>query len=152
MIINTDYSNAFWNDVVVNLRDTISPEFAPVPVYVSPVFQESGNLGIRIWGESSSTIDYMQSGWSRSFDVTIALYMIKENPDEVFFKQFYQDAERLYQLLFDNKFIGANGTNNGFIDGVVSELIINEIEKDEEDINGLHVAKFNYQCIVQRSD
>ena len=71
----------------------------------------------------------------------ISLYEIEANPSEAYYKQFYNDIERIYQLLFTNaKTNSTTVTGSGnkssavtkeWIDGKCDELIINEFEGEK---------------------
>tara|TARA_Y100000310_G_C20546370_1_gene745793 strand:- start:140 stop:601 length:462 start_codon:yes stop_codon:yes gene_type:complete len=151
LVLDTSYSNAFWDDVIDNIKGFLTGEFA-IPIYVSPIYKENGNFAIRIWGESSETVEFINDGWTKRYDCTIAVYFKESKPNQIFYKRFYQDVEKVYQLLFNNKNVSASGSNNGFIDGVVSGTSINELDAIEEEVSGLHVAKLSYQCLVNRNN
>ena len=80
------------------------------------------------------------------------LIKIEKNAREPFFKQLYGDAERLYQVLHNNtsytKTVGS--TTLSWINGKVDEIEINELEGDEGDIDGLHTAKMEFSCLIER--
>ena len=79
---------------------------------------------------------------------------------EVFYKQFYNDIERIYQLLFDNAkhnstTSSVSGNNRGsvthkWIDGVCEDFIINDLTDEEEGIEGLNSCKFTFNCKISR--
>ena len=78
--------------------------------------------------------------------------MIEKNPREGFYKQLYGDAERLYQLLHNNKTLSktVGSTTLAWINGKIDDIEFNEFEEDEEDIDGLNVAKLSFNCLVER--
>ena len=88
--------------------------------------------------------------------------MIDANPKEFFYKQFYNDMERVYQLLFDEALVKEttvtkSGNSSGsvthkFLDGRCEEMVINDFEGEEEDINGLNVCKFIFNCKLLREN
>ena len=59
-------------------------------------------FSIRIWGNDAETSEYLASAWQKQYNVEISLYEIETNPGEAYYKQFYNDIERIYQLLFTN--------------------------------------------------
>ena len=91
----------------------------------------------------------------------VALYEIETNPGEAYFKQFYNDIERIYQLLFANAknksttLSGGSGNNTSSVthkwfDGICDEFTINEFEEGEEEIDGLNVCRFIFNCKIMR--
>ena len=79
----------------------------------------------------------------------IVLYTIGKDADERFYEQLYSDAERLNQLLFNNKVNGA--ASFPWHDGTVGEVTFDDYEEDEEDIDGLHLARFSFSCRLSRA-
>ena len=82
----------------------------------------------------------------------IFLYEIETNPGEAFYKQFLNDSERLYQLLFskNNLSTTVGSTTLNYYDGVVESMTINDFVGEEEDIEGLNVCKFEFNCTLSR--
>ena len=80
------------------------------------------------------------------------MYHIEQNPTEIFYKQIYQDAERLNQVIFNNqtKTITVGGRDFTWIAAEIDSIDINPEEETEEDINGLHSASLSFSCLVSR--
>ena len=156
------YENVFYDFVMDPLRDLFIAEYAYGKIYIAPSILHQDPFSIRIWGNSTETNEYFTSAWQKQYNVEISLYEIEKNPGEAYFKQFYNDIERIYQLLFANaktKSTSVTGSGNNssavthvWIDGVCEEFTINEFEGDEEEIDGLNVCKFIFNCKIMRED
>ena len=157
------YENVLYDFVMDPLRDLFITEYNYGKIYIAPSILHQDAFSIRIWGNSAETNEYYATAWQKQYNVEIALYEIEKNPGEEYFKQFYNDIERIYQLLFTNaKFksttlSGGSGSNTScvthkWIDGVCEEITINELEGAEEEIDGLNVAKFIFNCKITRVD
>jgi hypothetical protein len=155
------YENVFYDFCLDPLRDLIVTEYNYGKVYISPEILHKDPFSIKIWGASSETEQYFASAWQQQYNVLISLYEIEKNPGETFFKQFINDAERLYQLLYTNAktksttLSSGSGSNTSsvthtWIDGVCEGFTINELEGEEEEIEGLNVAKFEFSCKIMR--
>tara|TARA_R100001594_G_scaffold14555_3_gene31005 strand:+ start:10856 stop:11329 length:474 start_codon:yes stop_codon:yes gene_type:complete len=154
LVKGSTYENVFYEYVLSGLKSIFNSEFTnSAKVYVAPEILYPDNFQIRLWGNSSSTNEFWQSGWQKEYDVDISLYMIEKNPQELFYKQLYQDSERLYQLLHNNrtKSITVGSTTLTWIDANVSDVVINSFDGEEEDIDGLNTAKLSFTCLVERS-
>jgi hypothetical protein len=156
------YENVFYDYVMDPLRDLFITEYTYGKVYIAPSILHQDPFSIRIWGNSAETTEYFTSTWQKQYNIEISLYEIETNPGEAYFKQFYNDIERIYQLLFANAktnstAVTGSGNNSSavthvWIDGVCDELTINEFEGDEEDIEGLNVCRFIFDCKIMRED
>ena len=157
------YENVLYDFVMDPLRDLFIAEYTYGKVYIAPTILHKDPFSIRIWGNSAETNEYYASAWQKQYNVEIALYEIESNPGEAFYKQFYNDTERIYQLLFSNAttksttLSGGSGSNSSsvshtWVDGVCEEFTINEFEGEEEEIDGLNVCKFIFNCKIIRED
>tara|TARA_Y100001963_G_C6781741_1_gene450310 strand:- start:1549 stop:2001 length:453 start_codon:yes stop_codon:yes gene_type:complete len=144
------YNNVFYDYVLDPLRDALISEFNYGSVYISPVYQDMGNLSIRLFGTESEVETYDLDHWTKKYTIEIAMYLIEPNADEGFYKQLYNDSERLFQLLFTNKTkettIGS--TTFKWFGGVVEEVSIDDLEDDEVEVEGLHSIKTTFECFV----
>ena len=146
------YENIFFGFVLDPLRDMILAEYSGVKVYIAPEILHPDNFQVRIWGESAVTDEVWLNSWQKEYTSNVYLYLISKNPDEEFYKQLYADGERAYQLLQNNKTksktIGS--TTLTWINGRAEDMIVNDLEGDEEDIDGLNVAKLTFTCLVEK--
>ena len=93
---------------------------------------------------------------------SVDVYEIEKNGNEVFHKQFFNDIQRIYQLLVDNAKTNAttltgSGNNTSskkltWVNGVCDDYTINEFVGEEEEIDGLNVCRFNFNCIIIRTN
>ena len=157
------YENVLYDFVMDPLRDLFITEYTYGKIYIAPSILHKDPFSIRIWGNSAETNEYYASAWQKQYNVEISLYEIETNPGEAYYKQFYNDIERIYQLLFTNAkakattLSGGSGNNtssvsHSWIDGVCEEFTINEFEEDEDEIDGLNVCKFIFNCKVMREN
>ena len=148
------HENIFFDYVLDPLRDLFIAEYSYGKIYIAPRILHKDPFTIRIWGSETSTDQYVASAWQKQYDIQIALYSIEKNPGEKYYQQFFKDAERIYQLLFNNKAKSTtvNSVTHVWIDGVCEGFIINEYEEEEEVVDGLNVARFNFNCKVMRED
>ena len=155
------YENVFFDFVMDPLRDLFITEYAYGNIYIAPAIEQQVPFSIRIWGNSTDTSEYMESTWHKQYNAQISLYLIEANPSEVFYKQFYNDIERIYQLLFANAknksttLSGGSGSNassvtHKWFDGVCEGFSINDFEGEEENIEGLNVCRFIFNCKIMR--
>ena len=149
LVLDTSYSNVFYTNVLAKLRSIITTDRA-YTVYISPDYKDHGSYSIRLWGSSAETDVLLASEWRRVYNVVIALYSTGEDGDEAFYEQFYSDAERLFQLLYNNTENGA--ASYPWHDGVVGDVSYDEFEGGEDAVDGLHVARFSFSCRISRAD
>ena len=77
------------------------------------------------------------------------MYMVEPSPNENFWEQYYADGERLYQLLYNNESVAGS---LGWYDGTVESMRINEMEAEEEAVDGLWTIKYNFVCRINRAN
>ena len=148
------YDNVFFDFCLDPLRDLFTSDFNYGKIYIAPEIKHKDSFSIRIWGLNAESEMYVASGWQKQYNIEIALYEIETNPGEAFYKQFYNDSERIYQLLFNNKSKSTTigSTTHAWIDGVCEGFTINEFVGAEEEIEGLNVAKYVFNCKIIRED
>ena len=157
------YENVLYDFVMDPLRDLFITEYNYGKIYIAPSILHQDPFSIRIWGNSAETNEYYASAWQKQYNVEVSLYEIETNPGEAYFKQFYNDIERIYQLLFTNAkaksttLSGGSGSNtssvsHSWIDGVCEDFTINEFVGEEDTIEGLNVCRYTFNCKVMRED
>ena len=155
LAVNTGYENVFYDVVLDSIRDTLITEFNYGKIYISPNIMHKDPFQIRLWGISQEETDNLAGNeWQKRYNLEIILCAISNNPNEQFYKQFYQDSERIYQCLWNN-YKGAKSKTVGsktmhLIDGVMENI---EYGIDEDnDIEGLHTASIDFNILVNRAD
>ena len=157
------YENVFYDFVMEPLRDLFVTEYNYGTIYIAPSILHQASFSIRIWGNEAETNEYYATAWQKQYNVGISLYEIEQNPSEAYYKKFYNDIERIYQLLFTNAkkksttLSDGSGNNtssvtHAWIDGKCDELTINEFEEGEDEIKGLNVCKFIFNCKITREN
>jgi len=146
------YENVFFDYVMDPLRDLFVAEYNYGKIYISPQILHKDPFSIRIWGNECETISYNQNEWVKQYKNEIFLYEIETNPGEAFYKQFLNDSERLYQLLFskNNLSTTVGSTTLNYYDGVVESMTINDFVDEEEGIEGLNVCRFEFNVTLSR--
>ena len=129
------YENVFYDYVMDPLRDLFIAEYNYGKIYISPQILHKDPFSIRIWGNNAETEVTAASTWHKQYNIEISLYEIETNPGEAYFKQFYGDIERIYQLLFANAktnstTVSGSGNNSSSVthiwaDGRCDEFKIN---------------------------
>ena len=155
------YENVFYDYVLDPLRDIFMSEYNYGKIYIAPTIVHRDPFSIRIWGDSADTQLITSGSWQKEYSVEISLYEIEKNGNEVFHKQFFSDIQRVYQLLFENAKTNAttlSGSGNNtsskkhtWVNGVCDDYNINEFVGEEEEIDGLNVCKFNFNCTIIRT-
>ena len=147
------YENVFYDFVLDPLRDLFIAEYAYGNIYIAPSIIHQVPFSIRIWGLSAEKSEYVVDGHARVYNVEVALYMIEANPGEEFYKQFYNDGERVHQLMFENKTTSTTvgSTSLQWSDGSVNSMAINDLNDEEDAIEGLHSIKFDFSCNITAS-
>ena len=154
------YENVFYDYVMDPLRDLFVTEDSYGNIYIAPALTNQVPFSIRLWGDGAETEVTAASTWHKQYNIEISLYEIETNPNEAFYKQFYNDIERIYQLLFTNAktnstTVSGSGNNSSSVthiwaDGKCEEFTINEFEGAEETIDGLNVCRFIFNCKMMR--
>ena len=146
------YDNVWFNFILDPIRDYFNSEYNYGKIYISPQILHKDPFSIRIWGNECETISYNQNEWVKQYKNEIFLYEIEANPGEAFYKQFLNDSERIYQLLFskNNLSTTVGSTTLNYYDGVVESMTINDFVDEEDEIEGLNVCKFEFNCTLSR--
>jgi len=154
LVYNTDYQGVFYDYALDGVRDILISEYNYGKIYIAPNIMHKDPFQIRIWGNSASTELMVANEWQKEYQIDIVMYFIEQNPSEQFYKQLYNDAERLYQVMFNNKqkSITVGSKTLKWLDGVISNMAINELSPDEEEIEGLNSISFSFSCNINRDN
>jgi len=150
LVLDTTYNNVFYKNVLAKLRDLISADRDYGAIYISPTYEDKGSYSVRLWGSGAET-DHITTPteWTKTYSVDVSMYSVDQSPDESYWEQFLADGERLYQLMANN--INVSGSL-GWFDGMVEGMRIEDLEEDEEDVDGLHTIKYDFVCRISRAD
>ena len=156
LAIDSTYQNVFYDYVLDSIRDTLTTEFNYGKIYIAPNILHKDPFQIRIWGTSQEETENLAGNeWQKQYFAEIVLGAISQNPNEQFYKQFYQDSERIYQSLWNtyngSKVVTVNSNALTLLDGNI-ENIEYEIDDEEEGIEGLHLASIDFNILVNRPD
>ena len=142
------YDNIYYTYVLREIRAFLLNSSNFGGIYISPTYQPNMAQSIRLWGNSVETQETWRDKYTKSYDVDVCMYMTTKNITEGFYKIFYEESERIYQLMHDNK--KSTNTTLAYYAGEVSEIVFNEYEDEETEIDGLFKASFNFNCLVDR--
>ena len=156
------YINSAYDFVLDPLKDLLLAEFNYGKIYIAPEMQHNDPFSIRLWCDNIETHEFLSSAWVKQYNVEIFMYQIENNTREGFYKQFYNDIERIYQLLFEEGIKKATTITTGsgsqagtvtevWYDGQPGEMLINDFE-DEQEVSGLNVCKIIFNCKVMREN
>lgn len=151
--VGEGYHNVFYEYVLKGLKSTLHNEFPGTQVYIAPdIIDGSHPFSIRLWGISAEIESESTQQWQKRYEVEFDLYCIEKNANENFYKQFYADIEHIHQIIFNNKTLAVTVDSKTFtwIDGNIGEIEINDFKEEEDQIDGLHKASFNFSCLVER--
>ena len=146
------YENVIYDFVMDPLRDLFIAEYTYGKIYIAPAILHQDPFSIRIWGDSTETLGYNSNEWVKRYNNVISLYEIESRPGEAFYKQFLNDTERIYQLLFskNNLSTTVDSTTLNYYNGTVESVEINDFTEKEENIKGLNVCRFEYNVTLSR--
>ena len=152
LVLNTTYENVFYDVVLDGLRDILITEYKYGKIYIAPEIKYKDPFSIRLWGTDANTEIFTATEWQKQYNVEIVMYFIEQNPTERFYRQVYQDAERLNQLIFNNqtKTITVDGRDFVWLSGEIESIEVNTENEVEEDIKGLNSVLLSFSCLVSR--
>ena len=150
LVLDTTYNNVFYKNVLAKLRGLISADRDYGDIYISPTYEDKGSYSVRLWGSGAETDRITApTEWTKAYSVDVAMYSVEQSPDESYWEQFLADGERLYQIMANN--VNVSGSL-GWFDGMVGDMRIEDLEEDEEDVDGLHTIKYDFVCRISRAD
>ena len=150
LVLDTTYNNVFYKNVLAKLRGLISADRDYGAIYISPTYEDKGSYSVRLWGSGAETDRITApTEWTKAYSVDVSMYSVDQSPDESYWDQFLADGERLYQIMANN--VNVSGSL-GWFDGMVGDMRIEDLEEDEEAVDGLHTIKYDFVCRISRAD
>jgi len=147
--LDTDYKSKLWSGTANGLQKLIKTELDIYPTYVSPIYKETGNLGIRIFPISVNHEDRLGSDeWRRSETLEIVLYCKSKSMDDRLYEQFFNDFDNIYQLIYDNKTYPPLSSRPQWWDAVIDNVVFEQLTEDEAEIDNLHSIAMEFSCIT----
>ena len=152
LTINNTYQNVGFDYILDGLRDILIAEFAYGDIYISPVMKGIDPFQVKLWITNSTTEEHTAQSWTKSYTVSIELFMIDAHPDENSYKQLHQDTERIYQSLFNNSHKEITVASNAlqWYNGRADTITINDFEEDEASVEGLLKSTISFTCFISR--
>ena len=142
------YDNIYYTYILREIRGFLLDSSNFGGIYISPKIEPNISQSIRLWGDNVVTEESWNDKYIKNYSVDINLYMKINNINENFYKVFYQESERVYQLMYNNK--KSSNSTLAYYAGEVSEIVYNEFEDEESEIDGLFKANFQFNCLVDR--
>ena len=95
------YSSVLWEEVLQRVQEIIRDEYNVSP-YVAPTLNLKTPSPFRIWTQSQGTETLYGGAWHKEYTISINHYL-KTEDSERFYRKVHEEAERLYQLFFNNQ-------------------------------------------------
>ena len=141
------YDDVFWTNVLKKIESLIEDSTNYGHIYIAPNMQIQAPQSIRLWGTSANSEVLKYTEWIKRYNVEISLYMTAQSDSENFYKIFYDQSEYLHQILANN--VNISGAL-GWYDGQLDDIVFDDLTSEEDDVEGLHKASFNFSCLVNR--
>jgi hypothetical protein len=95
------YSSVLWEEVMQRVQEIIRDEYNVSP-YVAPTLNLKTPSPFRIWTQAQGTETLYAGAWHKEYTISINHYL-KTEDSERFYRKVHEEAERLYQLFFNNQ-------------------------------------------------
>ena len=133
-----DFVN-IWDDKILDtIRSFLNEEFAgSIPIYTGN-FKDMGNQSIRLNPVGSDLIERMATGETREYILDVSYTFKEKTVKKDTWEHILRQVSHIEALFFQNM-------NNTFFDGRFTTTRINELEEDEELIEGLNVVRWEWR-------
>ena len=133
-----DFVN-IWDDKILDtIRSFLNEEFAgSIPIYTGD-FKDMGNQSIRLNPVGSDLIERMATGETREYILDVSYTFKEKTVKKDTWEHILRQVSHIEALFFQNM-------NNTFFDGRFTTSRINELEEDEELIEGLNVVRWEWR-------
>ena len=128
-----------WDDKILDtIRSFLNEEFAgSIPVYTGE-FKDMGNQSIRLNPVGSDLIERMATGETREYILDVSYTFKEKTIKKDTWEHILRQVSHIETLFFQNR-------NNTFFDGNFVTFRVNELEEDEELIEGLNVMRWEWR-------
>ena len=128
-----------WDDKILDtIRSFLNEEFAgSIPVYTGE-FKDMGNQSIRLNPVGSDLIERMATGETREYILDVSYTFKEKTIKKDTWEHILRQVSHIETLFFQNR-------NNTFFDGNFVNFRVNELEEDEELIEGLNVMRWEWR-------
>ena len=128
-----------WDDKILDtIRSFLNAEFAgSIPVYTG-TFKDMGNQSIRLNPIASNLIERMVTGETREYVLDVSYSFKEKSIKKDTWEHIFRQVSHIEALFFQNQ-------NNTFFDGRLETCQINQLENDEQLIEGLNVMRWEWR-------
>ena len=95
------YSSVLWEEIMQRVQEIIRDEYNISP-YVAPTLNRKTPSPFRIWSSTQGTETLYGGAWHKKYTISVNHYL-KTEDSERFYRKVHEEAERLYQLFFNNQ-------------------------------------------------
>ena len=128
-----------WNDKILDtIRAFLNNEFAgTIPVYTGN-FKDMGNQSIRLNPVGSDLIDTLSAGEIKEYIIDVSYTFKEKTIKKDTWEHILRQVSHIETLFFQNR-------NNTFFDGNFTTFRVNQLEEDEQLIDGLNVMRWEWR-------
>ena len=132
------FVNIWETKILDTIRTFLNYEFAgTIPIYTGD-FKDMGNQSIRLNPVGSDLIERMATGETREYILDVSYTFKEKTVKKDTWEHILRQVSHIEALFFQNM-------NNTFFDGRFTTARINELEEDEELIEGLNVIRWEWR-------
>ncbi len=128
-----------WDDKILDtIRSFLNAEFAGnIPIYTG-AFKDMGNQSIRLNPVGTDLIERMSTAEMREYILDVSYTFKEKTIKKDTWEHIFRQVSHIEALFFQNE-------HNTYFDGRLLSCRINELEEDEELIDGLNVMRWEWR-------
>jgi predicted RNA binding protein with dsRBD fold (UPF0201 family) len=132
------FVNIWETKILDTIRTFLNDEFAgTIPVYTGD-FKDMGNQSIRLNPVGSDLIETLTTGEIKEYILDVSYTFKEKTIKRDTWEHILRQVSHIETLFFQNR-------NNTFFDGNFVTFRVNELEEDEELIDGLNVMRWEWR-------
>tara|TARA_R100000734_G_scaffold7674_1_gene6142 strand:+ start:934 stop:1365 length:432 start_codon:yes stop_codon:yes gene_type:complete len=132
------FVNIWETKILDTIRTFLNNEFAgTIPVYTGN-FKDMGNQSIRLNPVGSDLIETLTTGEIKEYIIDVSYTFKEKTIKKDTWEHILRQVSHIETLFFQNR-------NNTFFDGNFVTFRVNELEEDEELIEGLNVMRWEWR-------
>lgn len=132
------FVNIWETKILDTIRTFLNNEFAgTIPVYTGN-FKDMGSQSIRLNPVGSDLVDTLTTGEIKEYIIDVSYTFKEKTIKKDTWEHILRQVSHIETLFFQNR-------NNTFFDGNFVNFRVNELEEDEELIEGLNVMRWEWR-------
>ena len=132
------FVNIWETKILDTIRTFLNNEFAgTIPVYTGN-FKDMGSQSIRLNPVGSNLVDTLTTGEIKEYIIDVSYTFKEKTIKKDTWEHILRQVSHIETLFFQNR-------NNTFFDGNFVNFRVNELEEDEELIEGLNVMRWEWR-------